>query len=74
MKPLGPGPQLDLLFSFVGSRFLVTPNQQSQALVKRGLCTAEPDGTMARITPAGLRALADALEAGQIAITLPAKT
>lgn len=48
---------------------LITPNETSRALAKRGLIT-DRDGGAFRITAAGLRALADEMDAGRIASTL----
>lgn len=44
---------------------LVTPLRRDQALVRRGLLRADDGGRLC-ITPAGLRALADAMEAGRV--------
>jgi hypothetical protein len=46
---------------------LVVGDKMSASLVRRGLLIAEPDGSFARITAAGLRVLADELEAGRVA-------
>lgn len=52
---------------------LVVPDKTSLRLVELGLCKAEPDGSFASITTAGLRALADAVDAGRIElVTAPA--
>lgn len=51
---------------------LVCPSPVSRSLVARGLMAAEPDGSFAHITPAGLRALADAADRGEVQLfTMP---
>ena len=64
--------QLELL-AFVGTRSaLVCSSPISRRLCALGLMEAEADGSFARITPAGLRALADAAEAGRVKLfTVP---
>lgn len=52
----------------VGTRMaLVVPDKTSRRLCELGLMVAHgDDGSFAAITPAGLRALADAVDAGKI--------
>jgi hypothetical protein len=49
-------------------RFLIVPNKVTHSLVRRGLMEfcAEDRDSFAHITPSGLRALADEIEAGRI--------
>ncbi len=44
---------------------LLTPDRSSDGLVKRGLLRKREDGACS-VTPAGLRALADEMEAGRV--------
>lgn len=48
---------------------LVTPDRSSAGLVKRGLLI-EDNAAGCTITPAGLRALADEMEAGRVATAI----
>lgn len=64
---LGPR-QLAMLRSVGTTAALVVPCRVSHRLCDLGLMTAEADGSFARITPAGLRALADAAEAGRVTL------
>lgn len=45
---------------------MVVGDKLSASLVSRGLLAAEADGRFARITPAGLRRLADEIDADRI--------
>lgn len=69
-RPLGNN-QLRLLFALAnpGMILVVADDRPSQSLLKRGLTKPldrkRPDRAH-RITPAGLRALADALESGRL--------
>ena len=45
---------------------LVVPCKTSRRLVELGLMEAEENGSFARRTPAGLRAVADAIERGRL--------
>lgn len=66
MRPLGKN-QLQLLQGLASLRAaLVVPNKVSQSLVSRGLLAAQPDGSFAHLTPAGLRLLADEIDAGRV--------
>ena len=66
--------QLEMLKVIGTTSALVVPCPISRRLCEIGLLQAEADGSFARITPAGLRALADAAEAGRIALfVLPSK-
>lgn len=58
--------QRELLVSFRVGSLLLTPNGVSRTLVARGLLREDKPGGSCCITPAGLRALADAMEAGQV--------
>jgi hypothetical protein len=60
--------QLAMLRGVGTTAALVVPSPTSRRLCELGLMTAEPDGYMARITPKGLRALADAVDAGQVTL------
>lgn len=64
---LGPR-QLAMLRAVGTTAAVVVPDRLSRRLVELGLMTAEPDGSFARNTPAGLRALADAAEAGRVTL------
>lgn len=65
---LGPR-QLELLRKVGTTRLLVAPDARSRRLCELGLMRAHgEDGGMVGITPAGLRALADAAEEGRIEI------
>lgn len=64
--PLGKN-QRDLLGKMAGIHMaLVVGDALSASLVRRGLLAAEPDGSFARITPAGLRAVAAEMETGRL--------
>lgn len=69
MRPLGKL-QLELLLGLASpSSLMVVGNAVSKSLVKRGLLKpnfADNPEAWHRITPAGMRVLADAYEAGQI--------
>lgn len=66
MRALGKN-QLQLLQGLASLRAaLVVPNKVSQGLVKRGLLAAQPDGSFAHLTSAGLRLLADEIDAGRV--------
>lgn len=60
--------QVSLLVSLSPGRTLVIGDKTSSALIKRGLARSwHKDGEdLVTITPAGLRALADEMEAGRI--------
>lgn len=57
--------QLALLRSVGTTAALIVPSRESRRLCDLGLMESEPDGSIARITPNGLRALADSVDAGQ---------
>ena len=62
--------QLQLLAQLASPTvFLVTPDRRSASLVRRGLLREVVSGACC-ITPAGLRRLADAIEAGQLVDSL----
>ncbi|HRP26369.1 hypothetical protein [Thauera sp.] len=66
MTRLGPK-QLALLRTVGTSSALVVASATSRRLCALGLMRAHgTDGSFAAITPAGLRALADAVEAGRV--------
>ena len=66
MRPLGKEQLRIMLAMGSPSMLLVTPPGRSEkALVKRGLLSRTKGGAH-RITPAGMRALADAFEAGKL--------
>lgn len=58
--------QLRMLANISPRQAYVVPCRITRSLVKRGLMAATPSGAMAHITPAGLRALADAAERGDV--------
>lgn len=61
--------QLHLLKSVGLTAALVVPNATSRRLCDLGLLKAGgQDGSFAHITPAGLRAVADAAEAGRVSL------
>lgn len=70
MTRLGPK-QLDLLRRIGTTSALVVPTAMSRRLVDLGMMQAEDDGSLARITPKGLRALADAVDAGRVILFDP---
>lgn len=64
-RRLGPA-QIEALASVCGvRRVCLTPMREDRSLIKRGLLRADESGACC-ITPDGLRALADALEAGRL--------
>ena len=68
MRPLGPK-QRDLLQKLSSIHMaLVVPCAVSNSLVRRGILDAEPDGSFAHITAAGLRVLADEIDAGRVSL------
>lgn len=60
--------QLEQLRRIGTNLAIVVPTPMTRRLVTLGLLQAEPDGSLARITPSGLRALADAVDAGRIVL------
>ena len=46
----------------------VIGDRQTARLCELGLCESAPDGNMVRITAAGLRAIADAADAGRLPV------
>jgi hypothetical protein len=58
--------QLKLLATVGTTHALVCPSKISRRLCDLGLMAADTNGAFAHITPAGLRALADAAEAGRV--------
>jgi hypothetical protein len=66
-RPLGKH-QLTLLKNLMPGRAVVIGGNTSSSLIKRGLaCSWDENGKdLVTITPAGLRALADEMEAGRI--------
>ena len=67
MTHLGPK-QLATLHQVGTSFAIVVPTPTTRRLVQLGLMVADEDGSCARITPNGLRALADAADAGRIVL------
>jgi hypothetical protein len=55
-----------LIMTASPGRVLLTPSAGDRALVQRGLLREREPGGACCITPAGLRALADAMEAGRV--------
>ena len=66
--------QIDLLMKLGTTRSVVLPDNTTRRLVELGLAHAEPNGSFTRITPAGLRALADLADAGKVEIPLKLPT
>lgn len=66
-NPLGPE-QLKLLLNIgsPGRIMLTPPDRVAKSLLKRGLLAVEPKGGIA-ITAAGMRAIADEMDAGRVA-------
>ena len=60
--------ELRLLRTLGAAHAVVVPDRLTRRLVEKGLCEAEDDGSFCRMTPAGLRALADAADAGRITL------
>ena len=59
--------QSELLFAMTLGRFLVVPSTVSQSLCKKGLMRENgPKGGIVGLTAAGLRWLADEMDAGRI--------
>lgn len=59
--------QLQLLISLASpGRILVVGDRISKSLVKRGILADDGKGDWCRITPCGMRLLADEMEAGRI--------
>ena len=58
--------QLELLRSVGTTRALVVADRASSRLCEIGLMKEMGDGSFVAVTPAGLRALADAVDAGRI--------
>jgi len=66
MRPLG-AKQRNLLRMLANpANAAVVADAVSASLVRRGLLAAEPDGSFAHVTAAGLRALADEIDAGRV--------
>ena len=67
-RPLGKH-QRCLLADLGGVRMaVIVGDKLSRSLVQRGLLAAEDDGSFAHITARGLRALADEIDAGRVAL------
>lgn len=60
--------QLELLRACGATGAVVCPSPRTRRLCALGLMESKPDGSFAHVTPAGLRALADAAEAGRIGL------
>lgn len=59
--------QLEILLSVGCTSAIIVPTPITKRLCEIGLMKSHgPDGSFASITPAGLRALADAVDAGSI--------
>jgi len=70
MSGLGPR-QLALLRVLCGPVAMIGTNKTAAGLVSRGMLVTSPPGSFTHITPAGLRAVADAAEAGRIVLFTP---
>ena len=56
----------------LGTRFAqVVPDRITRRLVAKGLCDADDDGAFCTVSPNGLRAIADAADAGRIDLRDP---
>lgn len=64
-RPLGDKQLASLSFLVCIHRLLLTPGREERAMVARGLLRTDEGGACC-ITPAGLRALADAMDAGRV--------
>jgi hypothetical protein len=65
-RPLGKR-QRELLLTLASpSRVMIVGDALTASLVRRGLLAARDNGDWCRITPAGMRALADEYEAGRL--------
>lgn len=60
--------QLEMLRTLSTRLVLVVGNSRTRRLCELGLCESLPNGSMVRITANGLRALADAADAGRLPI------
>lgn len=58
--------QRDFLARFVAGRAIVVSDPLTRRLTSRGLLAANEDGDMMTITAAGLRAVADEIDAGRV--------
>lgn len=66
-KPLGKRQRASLVFLTGVHRLLLTPYPEDRRMVAMGLLRQErPDGGACCITAAGLRALADEMDAGRV--------
>lgn len=66
--------QLRLLRGVGINAAVVVPDPTTRRLCELGLMKSKPDGSFAHITPDGLRALADAADAGQVELfVMPTK-
>jgi hypothetical protein len=71
MTRIGPDQLQTLIMLASPMCTMLTADRSSRALVKRGLLRLERKGYEASvITPAGLRALADEMEAGRVKLAL----
>jgi hypothetical protein len=71
-RPLGHNQLLTLLHMASPAMILLTPDQIAWSLHRRGLLQRHPAGAGAlHISPAGMRCLADAYEAGQLDRFMP---
>lgn len=64
-KPLGDKQIASLVFLTGLQRLLLTPGREDRAMIARGLLRMD-EGRACCITAAGLRALADAMDAGRV--------
>lgn len=60
--------QLETLRAVGTTAAIVVPDSITRRLCALGLMASEASGSFAHITPAGLRALADAVDAGRISL------
>ncbi|MBY5657132.1 hypothetical protein [Rhizobium leguminosarum] len=60
--------QLQTLRAVGTTAAIVVPDSLTRRLCALGLMASEASGSFAHITPAGLRALADAVDAGRISL------
>lgn len=65
--------QLRLLRVLAGGCFQIVPDKVSRSLIAKGLAVAWSGDAFVGVTPAGLRALADAADSGQLDLSYTRK-
>lgn len=69
---IGPHQLRTLVMLASPTMIMPAPDAGARAMVRRGLLRLRPDGSSVCIAAAGLRALADAMEAGRVESALDA--